>query len=428
MKRLLALLLCLAALLSLTACAVQPSETQPTETQPTETQPTEPVDDYDYPEIEDKLTWEKINSFPIKTSNMTEQEMRKLCVEFFRFTKTALWTPNADKKYIRNSKGTVDEILKGSVYGSLPYVGLGSGTIYRMMDYLNEETGVLDIARAAQSPTLFGNQCANGAYVAWGRLINSVDASMATSNMVVSNGYVRVGPYTYDDDRGKFMEEDNTVSICKANGEQIMFQSYAAMQPADGFVQYTTAGHVMMCSSVPHVEYIDGTDQIDGEKSDLYIIDQHQKWVEGTNESGDTFLHKNYLDRKMSFQQLFSGSYLPFTFAEFLGTDPIEETECSFSYTGDTITVKDLFAGKVTANYGISDIYAIVKDASGKEVYRHAVRSKNSSERALIMVRNSDNIDKWGTLDISNGEYTVEVVAQLLTGERPTIYQGKLVP
>ena len=428
MKRILALLLCLLTLLSLAACAAAPEETTAPETQPTETQPTEPVDDYDYPEINDKLTWEKINSFPIKTSDMTVEEMRELCVDFFRFTKNALWTPDADHQYVRNGKGTVDEILKGTVYGSLPYVTMGSGSVYRMMDYLDEETGVLDIKRAAKTISLFGNQCSIGAYWAWGRVINSVANTPSTTNIVPLNGYLRVGPYTDRDNRSRFTEDDNTVSVCKANGEQVMFQSYALMQPADGFVQYTTAGHVMMCASTAHVEYIEGTDQIDGEKSYVYIIDQHQKWVEGTNADGDTFLYKNYVDRKMTFQQLFSDSYLPFTFAEFLGTDPVEETECVFNFTGDTITVKDLFAGKVTSNYGISDIYAVVKDASGKEVYRHAVRAKNGNSDALLLVRNSDNIDTWGTLDVSSGDFTVEVIAQLSTGERPTVYTGKLVP
>jgi len=423
MKRFLALLLCLVTLLSLAACAAQPQET----TAPSQPAETEPVDDYDYPEIKDKLTWEKINSFPVKTSDMTVEEMRELCVDFFRFTKNALWTPNADKKYVRNNKGTVDEILKGTVYGSLPYIGMGSGSIYRMMDYLNEETGVLDITRATQaSPTLFGNQCSIGAYWAWGRVMNSAKYDW-TQGMIVANGFLRVGPYTYDDKRDNFNEYDNTVVVCEKNGEQVMYQSYALMQPADGFVQYTTAGHVMMCASTAHVEYIDGTDQIDGEKSYLYIIDQHQKWVEGENAEGDKFLYKNYLDRKMTFKKLFEGSYLPFTFAEFLGTDPVEETECAFSFTGDTITVKELFAGVVKSNYSIADIYASVKDSSGKEVYRHAVRVKMTGDKELALTRNG-NVSKWGTLDVSSGEFTVEISVQLSTGERPTVYTGKLIP
>ena len=426
MKQIIALLLCLLTLLSLVACSANPAETTAPSTEAVP-ESTGPIDDYPYPKIAEKLTWDAINSYPIKRSDMTVAEMRQLCVDFFRFTKSALWTPNADYKYVRNAAGTVDEILKGTVYGSLPYIGLGSGSIYRMMDYMTEETGVLDIKRAAKVSTLFGNQCANGAYWAWGRVINSMEGSSSTLNMIVANGYLRIGPYTYDDNRGPFTEDNNTVSICKANGEQIMFQSYALMQPADGFVQWTTAGHVMMCSVAPHVEYKDNG-EIDGEKSYLYIIDQHQGWAEATNASGDTYLTKNYVDRKMTFAKLFKDSYLPFTFAEFLGTDPVEETVCTFSHTGSTITTKELFAGTVTANYGISDIYAVVKDASGKEVYRHAVRSKNGNTNELDMVRNSDNIDKWGTLDVSNGEFTVEVIAQLSTGERPTVYTGKIVP
>ena len=89
MKRFFALLICLAALLSLAACAAPPQETTAPATQPSETQPTEPVDDYEYPEIKEKLTWEKINSFPVKTSDMTVEEMRELCVDFFQFSKSS---------------------------------------------------------------------------------------------------------------------------------------------------------------------------------------------------------------------------------------------------------------------------------------------------------------------------------------------------
>jgi len=415
MKLLIVFVLALAMSVGISGCVTVPGET------------TAPATESNYPEIKDKLTWEKIKAFPVKRSDMTVDEMRQLCVDFFRFTKSALWTPDASFKYIRNNQGTVDEVNKGAIYGSLPYVGLGSGNIYRMMDYLNEETGVLDIKRAAQVPSLFGNQCSIGSYWAWGRVVNSADYEW-TQDIVVSNGFIRVGPYTYDDNKDSFSADDNTVTVCQNNGTQVMYQSYALMQLADGLVQYTTSGHVMMCSAVPYVEYVEGTDMIDGDKSYLYIIDQHQGWTEGSNSSGDSYFYKKYVDRKMTFSELFDDSYLPFTFAEFQGTDPVEETECNFSFTGDTITVNQLFSGKVTANYGISDIYAVVKDASGKEVYRHAVRAKAANTLQLNMVRNSSDIDQWGTLDVSSGGFTVEVICQLSTGERPTVYTGKLIP
>ena len=428
MKRFFALFLCLIVLLSLVACAAQPQETTAS-TQPAETQPTGPVDDYDYPELKEKLSWEKLNSFPIKTSDMTAEEMRNICVDFMRYIKTALWIPNSDYSFIKTNAGSNDSVTKGTIYGGLPYIGSGGfSNVYRLLDHMDPETGVVDMTAIKTLPVgLFGTHCSGCTYWAWGRFINSTEYG-STDDMVQKNGFLRVGPYTYSDTLDKFDSVSTTTLVCQENGEQIMYQSYAQLLPADGLVYYRSAGHVIMCASVPHVEYIGGTDQIDGEKSYITICEQGGKWLEGTNESGDTYQYKNGVDTKMTFAKLFEQSYLPFTFAEFLGTDPVEETECSFSYTGDTISVKDLFSGKVTANYGISDIYAVVKDASGNEVYRHAVRVKRADTEEQQLVRNAENVVKWGTLDVTNGEFTVEVIAQLSTGERPTLYTGKLVP
>ena len=73
-------------------------------------------------------------------------------------------------------------------------------------------------------------------------------------------------------------------------------------------------------------------------------------------------------------------------------------------------------------------MYAIVKDSEGNETYRHAVRCQSAGELEMTLKRNADYVVKWGTLDIGNGNFTVEIVCQLSTGERPTIYTGKLIP
>ena len=417
MKRLLCIVLCLLTVLSLVACSQTPEPT---------TEATEATGGYEYPKIQELLTWERLNAFPVKSSDMTVDELRELCVEFFRFTKNALWTPSETKQYIKSSNGP-DEVTQGTIYGGLPYVTLGTGNLYRLMDYIDEATGVVDIRNAMANPKYFGNQCSIGSYWPWARVINSADFQW-TYNMIYANGFLPIGPYTYDITQPRFTDIYTTEMVCRDNGEQIMYQSYAQLLPADGLVQSVDEyGHAVMCSSVAHVEYTENG-EIDGEKSYITIIDQHGKWVERTNESGDVFYHKNYLDSKRTFAKLYADYYVPFTFGEFQGTDPVEETECNFSYTGDTITVSDLFKTKVTSNYGISDVYAIVKDSEGNEVYRHAARCQRAGEMEIELKRNSDYIVKWGTLDVSTGDFTVEIVVQLGTGERPTIYTGKLVP
>ena len=149
MKRYFYMILALSLLLC--GCgAPAPEVTTPT------TEETKPIDTFPYPEIEEKLTWEAINAQPTKRADMTIQEMREACVAFMRFSKTAMWTPNDNMHFVRNAKGAEDDMYKGVVYAGLPYVGLGTGNVYRMMDYLNEATGVMDMEMPMQNPKLFG--------------------------------------------------------------------------------------------------------------------------------------------------------------------------------------------------------------------------------------------------------------------------------
>lgn len=380
------------------------------------------------------LSWSNINSFPIKSSSMSVAQKRKLCVDFFRYAKTALWTPDESISYIYSAKGSGDSMTGGTLYGGLPYVSISNGNIYRLLDYMGSD-GKVDMSDMLGSTDgqlemsklkYFGNQCANGAHVGWQRVINSVTGT-ATMRMTKNNGYIPLGSYTYDTAKIKNWKDADgyrTTDVVRNNGEQVMFASYALLQPADGLVYYTTAGHVLMVATAAHVEYVPGTDDIDGIKSYITIIDQAQKWETYTNTDGRTYQVKSSVDAKVTFQQLYKSNYLPFTFGEFTGADPVEATTCSFSLSADTITASDLFGATVTANYGITDAYAIVTNASGKEVYKHAVRNTTAWAKTLKLVKSGENVDFWGTLN--SGTYTVKVVVQLATGERPTVYTGQL--
>ena len=146
MKKILALLLCLITLLSLAACGNKPND----QTEPTKE--TTPMDTYPYPQINTKLTRDALNALPVKSDNMTIQQMRETCVQFMRFSKTALWTPNNNMQFVKNPSNAIDEITKGIVYAGLPYVGSGGcGNVYRMLDNINEETGVMDMKEAIAS-------------------------------------------------------------------------------------------------------------------------------------------------------------------------------------------------------------------------------------------------------------------------------------
>lgn len=417
MKKMLCLCLCFVMLGSLAACGQNTNEKDISEE-------TKVVDNFSYPEIKNPLTWESINAIPVKSENMSVQEMREICVAFMRLSKTAMYTPNAILQFEKNTSGATDEMHQGIIYGGMPYIGRGGcGNVYRMMDYIDEK-GVLDMEKILQNPALFGSHCSSSTYWAWGRVINSVGHAF-TARLTHANGYLRVGPYTYPETTEEFSDKYTTTMICTENGMDTMFASYAQLQLADGLVQYVPGGgHVIMASSEPTVVY-DGS-AIDPYQSYVTILEQAQNWKEYTNEAGDVAQVKTSVDKKMTFLELYEKHYLPFTYAEFLGTKPVEKTECAINLSGESVSAEQVFGAKVTANFGISDIYVNLTNSAGKNVYRLVVRAAEAGAMQLDISQTGNNVFQWGNYDNLKGTYTVEVSAQLSTGERPVLYSGKM--
>ena len=379
---------------------------------------------------QDRLSWEGIDALPKKYTGMTPQEAREAVTAFWRYCKTALWISDDRYEIYKEEDGV--NVLKrwldpGGVYAGLPYVGTATGNIYRLMDFMDTQTGVVDVSEAGRDPGTFGGMCSSGCYWAWARVMNSADYRWCADS-VYSRGYLRVGPYTYPDSWTKFIEEGHqgTDDVCRENGEQVMFQCYAAMQEADGMISlYEKNGHTQMCIVAPTVVYKeDGT--IDGLRSWLAIIEQGGIWEDDTSPGGIPYQREHSMERKYTFDQLYNGAYIPFTFGELIGTDPIEETEVTFSHTEETITEKQLFTAKVTSNYHLSDIYIYVYDKDGNEIYKHVVRVRIPSTTEMKIHRQVDRSYTWGDWENVSAGDTVKVEVQLGTGERPVVYEGKI--
>ena len=385
-----------------------------------------------YTVLTDPLSWEKINSFPIKSSDMSIDELRQLCVDFFRYSKTAQWIPNDNWEFAHHSDGSSPDILYGGmVYGGLPYIGLASSGIYRLLDYMDEETGVVNIQDAGEYQKMFGNQCAQGAYVGWCRVINSPDYQ-GTPGMTKFRGFHLVGDYTYKniEKMEKWSGDYGTDEVVKNEIEEFdLYEYYALMQHGDGIVYYTTAGHVVMIATDP-VVVRDGAGLIDPDESYVTVLDQTPTWKEATNEFGQRYEYQANVDTKWTFRYMRQHNYLPITFAEWLGLDPIEETEITFAHEGDAITLEQLTNTKITCNYHIYDAYASVCDKWGSEILRLVNHSNYASNYdAQFSTTPSINHDIFGNVASlkTGGDYTVKVFVQLGTGERPTVYVGKLV-
>ena len=412
--------------------------------------------------INQKLTWDVINSFPLKTKDMTVAEMRQLCVDFMAFTKTFVWTPDQTVNFKRSGNGGSDSMEQGQLYGGLPYVGLGSGNVYRMMDYIDPATGLVDMEKAVPAlknggtlatadMKFFGSQCSESVYWAWGRVMNSTNYSW-TYSVTPYNGFILLGDIRIDDITS-WSSAYNTDVACAENGRQTMYGGYAQLQKADGLVYYVksgtdnAAGHLVMAYSDAYVVYnADGT--INGDESYVLLIDQHQKWTEATNAAGDTFQHKNNVGVKHTFKKLYDSGYIPFTFAEFLGQASIEDTQVQLTkdktavisgtiresdrvyvtdLTTDTLAWNDIFASNVQSNYGVVDVYVSLYTDAGREFYRHAVRSSAAGNKNLAMEASGEMVTVWQLADIAeNRSYSGKIEVQLGTGERVVIFDGTI--
>ncbi len=422
MKKILALFLCLAALIPLCACSAGlEAETEPPAETETARDKETKNEEKTYPKVHDVLTRAKIDEFPIASDDMTLEQKRQLCIDFFRFTKKFAWTPSENYTYVIESSGSKVTLQTGKVYGSLPYVTIASGNVYRILDYYDEETGVIDIEKAGADPILFGNQCSIGAFWGWSRVCNKAKYTW-TQGITKANGFLLVGPYDYDDSIKDFARGTNTIDICTQNGQETMFESYAALKPADGLVYYTTAGHVIMCSDVQVVR--DESGKVDGAKSYILYIDQTAGWKDDKQTNGDPYIRQGNVDAKMSFKKLFTNSYIPFTHPELEGLDPVEQSQTTFSFTeGNTISIDQLKASSVTSNYAISDAYVMVLDADGKEVDYKVVRARTAGVKKIAF----DNAIFSTTMGkYANDDYSIRVEVQISTGERISVYEGKL--
>ena len=393
--------------------------------------------------LKNQISWEGLSQFK-GTTQVAElyktdpqaaiKEARQITVDFFNYAKTATWIPAETWEFTHHDDGSGPDVMDvGQVYGGLPYVGLGASAIYRLMDFIDPETGVVDIYKAGgpnhEYQRMFGNQCAQGAYQGWSRFINSAEYA-GTPNMTLVHNFIPVGDYTYVATTNKWTKEYNTKAVVEENSEQTLYESYAKLLPGDGVVNYTTAGHVMMIVGEP-VLVRDEKGQIDGNQSYVIRTDQHVQFEPYTHPNGgDQCQAARFINKKSTFASLRSSGYLPFTYKEWLGEDPIEVPEYKIDHEGASMTLDELYLKKITSNYHIYDIYVEVYDAAGNEILKIATHNDYASEYEMRFMRKTDgHAVYWGeiaSLKIG-GDYTAKIYLQSGTGERPTLWEGKFI-
>ena len=421
MKKLIALFFGILTVLSLVACA---ADEAPAVT-------TEPRKDYSkYAGIvEDPKTWyDELMALPIANENMTEEELRQLCVDAFRINMTFPWTPTKD---IYNTFTLLEKTYESTLPAGIAYSGLlynsgaAAGNVWKVLSYYDKETGAVDIdAMEGNHISVLSSACAYGAHQAWNRVSNSSNLRGMDSYKLGQSDIVLVGSYTSAPSNYSFMAGDGTLQVIADNGEQVMCESYANTKPADGLYS-SSAWHVMMCSATPEVvRFPDGT--IDAANSYMLVCEQR---ADGTKSDELNYQQGNgkimrplgTVDRKYTFQWLMEHGYLPFTLKEFTGEDPIEPgkawmgSQTQELENGSDMTAEELFTKQVYTNYALCTVEIQVKNPDGQVLLSYDAGLMTAPVDYYKSISSAYQPERLAPY--ADGKNTVHIYTRLANGE-----------
>lgn len=333
----------------------------------------------------------------------------------------------------------VTTLEPGKIYAGLPYTH-GSGDAVSFAEFGERmDNGVLRMSGLTQelisgsggmskenNIARIGNDCADAVYAAWTVVSCSVTFANA-ANMTPKYGCIPVGEYkTVDAEKAQY---GITGDICKENGEEVMYASYAQLQIADGLSVNTKGGaHAMLVAQVHVVK--DG-DRIDPEESYVLVHEQTSSYFK----KGETYYDETLgadvyimggVDRKYTFQKLYKSGYLPVTCKEFIDETPLEAETVTDSEAGRDMSVDTMFAGALTCNYRIVSVTAEILDASGN-VVQSAICNSGAGDRNVFLLSRFENPVEQrvlnGTVDLHQlpaGTYTFRLTCRISTGIRIT--------
>lgn len=374
------------------------------------------------PRITSPLTRAQLEAIPVATPDMTEDELRSICRQYMRLMVNVVWTPDETLLFQYPSANASDEngnlhLNYGTRYSGVPY-SQAAANLESFLDYYDEETGVLALSEVGTDiSTLFGNNCGTSLFWAWQRVSSTINY-FGTRQMTLKHGCIPVGTWTYDTTLSTF-STPTTREIAQENGRDVMFESYAALKPADGMVvtlrdsSGTLAGHARMVDEVHVVYNTDGS--INGSKSYVLCIEQASSGLDRVTEDGEVQGIGSYQSR-YTFSKLYSGGYAPVTIAELCGESAVQKAAASFTPGTDASAAKAFLAGEIRTNYCISR--ADITFTSPGEATVTAFRQGSCKTAEQYKMKMSDLVssDRFGELK-KGVTYSVSITLRLGNGE-----------
>lgn len=347
------------------------------------------------------------------------------------------WRATEDVKYRISSTGRWVEFKAGRVYRGMPYA-YGRTDEQSFLEFAGQpdELGIYPISGltathmgGGSTYSRIGNDCSGSVNLSWSSVGADIAGTHSSRFMIEANGYYKVGNYEYTP------TEDGRVGISKeivaANGKEVMFEAYAKVQSGDGLdTTVATGGHVILVVDKHVVYNADGS--INGELSYIHTLEQTPGPVSITvqqhsyNEALGQVVYDIYIEKKMTFNQVYSSGYLPITVKVLTDPSPVAEPGVVDSLSPEEYSYENLFRGDLTCTRMISAVTITVSDENG-QVFSYTGSGIRASIRKYYMqnfLTEDPNVMR-GTLEleklVAGNEYHCTVVVRLASGDSITV-------
>ena len=434
MKRVIALILTLLTLVSLIGCGAKKEET------PAATTPVVQKRNYSaYSNIvaDPKGWYDELMALPIANENMTEDELRQLCVDAMRMNLTFRWTPTVDINYSFTLLERTSEVYipAGIAYSGLFYCNNNArGNVWKALQYYDVETGAMDIeAMEGQFLSILSSACARGCEWGWARVANNTGLENMSSYNQYNSNIALVGSYNYGLGKYSFSSGSGTKDLIADCGEDVIIDSYAVMKMADG-VYSSSSYHVMMVADAPVIVY-DENGKIDPVQSYVLVLEQDAvgsktEKQDTTQSNGVTIRGLGGVDNKYTFQDLLNKGYVPFTIKELIGQEPVEAGEAYIGNqnspiaSGTDMTLEEVLAKTLFTNYAICTIEAQIRDADGNVLLQEYYPTQTTPFTFHASISNEDFVQAAAPL--ANGTNTVHIFVRMSNGELKEAFTNTL--
>lgn len=409
MKRIFTFLLSLALMLPLCACKNEEPESTVTEGTYTEEQAKafQVPDPIVYPDY----TFD---------GEPTTDQLRQTAIRAMSDLLTVQWCTATEIAYYKTGAASTKRFCHKpmNIYGGTLYSNASTG-LFQFLEYYNYDSGMLEYpGQMYELQYELGSACADCVLWGWSSVCNSITAGFHPVFMVQKNGYLPVGGYVYNEKINSY-NECPSYTIIEQNGEDIIFNAYTQVQPADVVIT-TSENHAMMVIEPAVVIYNDdGT--INTEKSYIVIQDQWAGTPSGffdVEENGTTIHYTGRTRMEFTFDWLLSKNYIPVTAAEFIGEKAYENATVSASQS--CTTPDQVQTTTITSNYPLAVVRVVIEDENGQRNITERKFFSGKSETGVPRSFDLSELKYWqtlGTSELNKAGNTLKIEVVSATGE-----------